>query len=242
MSKLKEKSKKSKEKSKKYYDLIYKKKGLEAQRRYPNEELCRFFGRNFFHIDKKKRKHIKVLETGCGSCGNLWMIAKEGFAAYGIDFSNEAIKVAKKFFKKQKLKGFFTKGDFTSMNYKNNFFNCVVDVFSSCCLSKIDGERYIKDVNRILKKNGKFFTYFSSKKSDMFKFSSRKMLDKDTLISLKQKSAFKVDHAQRFMGLNQYCDLLLKNGFKVEYKEELMRTYFFTREKFYFNVIEAKKF
>ena len=59
MSKLKEKSKKSKEKSKKYYDLIYKKKGLEAQRRYPNEELCRFFGRNFFHIDKKKENILK---------------------------------------------------------------------------------------------------------------------------------------------------------------------------------------
>ena len=228
-------------KAKNLYEKGYKNKGLNHQRKYPNEELCRFFGRNFFSIKTKLRKKIKILETGCGTCGNLQMISKEGFSTYGIDFSKEAIKLSIKLFKKEKLKGYFTVGDFTSMNYKNSFFFFFVYVFSSCTLDRYNGQKYIMEVNRILKKKGNFFSYFPSKKSDMFNFKTRKLHDKDTLISLKQKSAYTTDHALRFMNLNQYCNLLTLNGFKINYKEEVMRTYFSKKEKFYFLVIEAIK-
>ena len=67
-----------------------------AQRKYPNEELCRFMGRNFFskNLNELERQEIKILETGCGSGANIWMLAREGFATYGIDLSPEAIKLA----------------------------------------------------------------------------------------------------------------------------------------------------
>lgn len=224
-----------------YYENSFKTEGLKSQRKYPNEELCRFFGRNFFSIENQKRKKIKILETGSGSCGNLKMIAQEGFSAYGIDFSEEAINLSKKLFKKEKLKGYFQVGDFTSMDYKNLFFDCVVDVFSTCTLGKLDGQKYIKEINRILKRKGKFFSYFPSKKSDMFNLKNKVMYDSDTLISVKQKSAYKTNHSLRFMTMHQYCNLLKKNNFKVSYKEELMRTYFSGKEKFYFLVIEAVK-
>ncbi len=227
--------------AKKYYEKDYKKNGYTAQRRYPNEELVKFFGRNFFSIKKIKRKKIKILETGCGTCGNLWMISKEGFSTYGIDFSHEAIKLAKKFFNKEKLKAYFTVGDFRSMEYKKNFFDSVVDVFSSCILDRVNGVEYIQEVKRILKKRGIFFSYFPSKKSQMFRFKTRKMHDKDTLVSLKQKSSHPRPHAMRFMTLDQYCSLLSHNGFKIKYREEIMRTYFSNKEKFYFLVIEATK-
>ena len=169
--------------AKNYYEKDYRKNGYTAQRRYPNEELVRFFGRNFFSIKKGIRKKIKILETGCGTCGNLSMISREGFSTYGIDFSHEAIKLAKKFFSKEKLKAYFTVGDFRSMEYKKNFFNSVVDVFSSCILDRANGVEYIKEVNRILKNKGIFFSYFPSKKSQMFRFKTRIMHDKDTLVS-----------------------------------------------------------
>ncbi|MCP4050810.1 MAG: class I SAM-dependent methyltransferase [bacterium] len=79
---------------KQYYEDSYKEKGLNAQRLYPNEELLRFFGREFFSkIDRNKRGHIKVLELGCGSCSNLWMVSKEGFDSYGLDLSEEAVNL-----------------------------------------------------------------------------------------------------------------------------------------------------
>ena len=80
----------------KWYENSFLKDNFNAQRRYPNEELCRFMGRNYFSIEKTKRKAIKILEVGCGSGANLWMISKEGFDAYGIDLSQNAIELAKK--------------------------------------------------------------------------------------------------------------------------------------------------
>ncbi len=228
--------------TKRHYENGYKKYGLNFQRKYPNEELCRFFGRNFFSTKIKKRKKIKILETGCGTSGNLKMISKEGFSAYGIDISSEAIKLSKKTLGKEKLECNLIVGDFTSMPYKNKNFSCVVDIFSSCCLDKKKGAKYIKEISRILKKNGKFFSYFPSKKSDMFKTHYIKtMHDTDTIKSLKRKSAYKIDHLIRFMSMKQYCKLLIGNGFKIKYKEELMRTYFSGKEKFYFLVVEGIK-
>ena len=48
---------------KKWYEESYKKSGFKAQRHYPNEELLRFLGVNFFNkIDKNNRKEVKILE------------------------------------------------------------------------------------------------------------------------------------------------------------------------------------
>ena len=77
-----------------FYDQSYKQLGFAAQRKYPNEELSRFMGRNFFSLKHEERSSKKILETGCGSGGNIWMLAKEGFDTYGIDLSTEAISLA----------------------------------------------------------------------------------------------------------------------------------------------------
>jgi 2-polyprenyl-3-methyl-5-hydroxy-6-metoxy-1,4-benzoquinol methylase len=72
----------------KWYDSSYSEEGIKAQRLYPNEELCRFLGRNYFSkVSREKRSDICILEIGCGSCSNLRMIASEGFDTHGVDFS-----------------------------------------------------------------------------------------------------------------------------------------------------------
>ncbi len=58
---------------KEHYEKGYKKKGASFQRKYPNEELCRFMGRNFFSIPKSKRKKIKILEK------EIYKISKKEF-------------------------------------------------------------------------------------------------------------------------------------------------------------------
>ena len=75
-----------------WYEKSYSGKGFNAQRLYPNEELCHFLGREYLSkTDKEKREHICILEIGCGLCSNLWVIIKEGLDAYGIDPSSENI-------------------------------------------------------------------------------------------------------------------------------------------------------
>src|SRR3989344_3258077 len=117
-----------------WYQKSYKKEGFGAQRLYPNEELLRFLGRHFFLIPIQKRKNIKILELACGSCSNLWMIGKEGFKAYGIDFSDVAIRLGKKMLKRWKTNASLTRGNFAALPYESNFFDCVIDVLSLYCV------------------------------------------------------------------------------------------------------------
>lgn len=77
-------------------EKTYQKQKFGAQRRYPNEELIRFFASTFFKKKSNERKKTRILELGCGSCANLWMIAREGFDSYGIDISPAAIGLGKK--------------------------------------------------------------------------------------------------------------------------------------------------
>src|ERR1700704_1186222 len=79
--------------TKSFYETSYSREGFSAQRRYPAEELCRFMGRHYFGLPRLSRGVIRILEVGCGSGANLWMIAREGFDAYGIDLSVEAIRL-----------------------------------------------------------------------------------------------------------------------------------------------------
>ena len=79
-----------------FYDAGYLHDGFGAQRRYPNEELCRFMGRHFFGIPRERRGDVRILEAGCGSGANLWMLAQEGFDTHGVDLSAEAIVLAQR--------------------------------------------------------------------------------------------------------------------------------------------------
>lgn len=77
-----------------YNEEAYRALGHGAQRQYPNEELCRFMGRNLFPIARENRRGVRIFELGCGSASNLWMIAREGFSAFGIDLSPSALPLA----------------------------------------------------------------------------------------------------------------------------------------------------
>src|SRR5579872_4423557 len=79
-----------------WYERSYGHGGFAGQRRYPNEELLRFFGRHYFPLSQAQRRQIRVLEAGCGSGANLWMIAREGFDAHGIDLSPAAVNLCTK--------------------------------------------------------------------------------------------------------------------------------------------------
>lgn len=230
--------------TKTFYNASYSKEGFDAQRRYPNEELCRFMGRNFFAISKEKRKNIKILETGCGSGGNLWMIAREGFDAYGIDFSEASLMLCEKMLKQYDTQAQLSMQDMSRMSFKCNTFDAVVDVFSSYCLNYKSAGRYIKQVWDVLKPGGVFFSYFPSKRSDAYQYHDpAKLLDSSTLDSiLREGSPY---HGQlypfRFIHPEEYKTDLIHQGFKLQYLETVSRTYNLMSEYFEFVIIEALK-
>lgn len=228
----------------KKYELGYKKHGQNYQRKYPNEELCRFIGRNFNNLNKSQRKKIKILEVGCGPGGNLWMLAYEGFDVYGLDISATSIKLAKKNLLKKKLKAKLSISNMINLNYKNEYFDVIVDVFSSCHLNHRDGLLFLSEVTKKLKKNGIFFSYFPSKKSNFFKSKfKKKFIDKNTISKIYSKKQVYGNDVlpMRFMNKNEYKLILRNHDLKVVYNEYIYKTYKGGKDTFVFNVLETIK-
>ena len=77
------------------FEQIFRERGARAQRSYPNETMIQFFALNWFSLEFEQRKNIRILEVGCGSGANLWMLAKEGFSVFGLDSSETGLENAR---------------------------------------------------------------------------------------------------------------------------------------------------
>lgn len=225
-----------------FYEDSYKSLGFAAQRKYPNEELCRFMGRNFFSIPNHERKNIKILETGCGSGANLWMIAKEGFDAYGIDLSQKAIELCGQMLLSYGTSANLSVQNMAQLNFVNDYFDAVVDVFSSYCLTKNEHKKYLQEIGRVIKPTGKFFTYFPSKSSDTYSYpKTAPFIDSNTLayVSREDSPFYGQNYPFSFVHPREYQQNLVDLGFTIQYLETVSKTYRMGQEKFEFIVIEA---
>lgn len=234
------------EKTKFFYQNSYLKAGIRAQRRYPNEEFCRFMGRHFLDkdINLDSRRQIKILETGCGSGANLWMVAREGFDAYGIDLSEQAVILANEMLDSYSTKANLSVQNMECLNFPDTYFNAVVDIFSSYCLDKKQGMNYLNEVSRVLKSDGFFFSYFPSKKSDTYQYpGDSNFIDSDTLDAVTRKDSpfCGQDYPFRFMHPREYSEVLTNLGFEIQYLESIDKTYRNQQEIFSFVSIVAKK-
>ena len=129
--------------------------------KYPSESLIRFVAKNFY---SKNRAKIRILEVGCGPGANVWYMAREGFCVCGIDGSSTAIDRAKQRLKKEHLKANLITGDAASLPYLENYFDAVVDNECLAHNSKKDTENILREICRVLKKGGLFYSRtFTSK-------------------------------------------------------------------------------
>ncbi len=100
----------------------------------------------------------KVLDLGCGSGGYIVSLAKNGFEVYGLDFSIEAIEVAKSWLKEDGYEGNLELASiYKELPYSDNIFDAVIS-FRVIHHAKIeDIRKLIKELERILKPQGLIF-------------------------------------------------------------------------------------
>jgi SAM-dependent methyltransferase len=133
-------------------------------------------------------------------------------------------------------------GSMTDLPYGDGFFDVILDVFSSYCLSEIDFSRFMSEARRVLKQGGKFFSYFPSKKSDAFlNHAPARLLDSSTLDGIyRDGSPFSGNHYPfRFIHPEEYRRTLRDNGFSVDYLETVTRSYGSMSELFQHVVVEG---
>src|SRR5208337_2976314 len=227
-----------------WWEKSYDEAGFQSQRLYPNEELLRFCGRELFKMDKSERKKVKILELGCGSCSNLWMIAREGFDAYGIDFSKKSLELGMIMLNKWGVTAQLTAGSMTQLPYEDEYFDVVIDIVSTYCLCELEFYTCLDETRRVLKKGGIFFSYSPSTNSDDFKnYHPSTKIDAFTLDGIKRKDSpySGNDYSFRFTDPEHYEELLLQRGFEVKYLETVTRTYKRMKESFEFVTILGKK-
>ncbi len=162
----------------------YCERGLLAQRSYPNESLIQFVSANYFAIPQKARNQVKILEIGCGSGANLWMLAKEGFDTYGLDSSEEALRLASDhLLSKWGVSAKLEHGSFLNLPYADNYFDAVLDIVSLQHLDLTSSNTALREIKRVLKGGGMFFSYRLSDHSVMY-LAERGLLDDVTLSNI----------------------------------------------------------
>jgi len=173
---------KSIDKTIKIFDKQYQSHGLSAQRRYPNESLIQFLASRYFRFSESKRKSTRILEVGCGSGANLWMMAKEGFDTHGMDSSIKGLELAcQHLAEKWGVAADLREGSFTNLPYEQNYFDAVVDVVSLQSINLEDSHLALQEIYRVLKPGGVFFSYRLSDHSVMYEHSGGGRIDAATV-------------------------------------------------------------
>jgi SAM-dependent methyltransferase len=226
-----------------FNEQAYRSAGFGAQRRYPNEELCRFMGRNFFALPRDARAGVRILELGCGSGANLWMIAREGFDAYGIDLAPAALPLAEQMLENYGGTAHLRVADMTAVPFADRHFDAVLDVFSTYCLDESGFRKTLAEVARLLKPAGRFFCYTPGKGSQAWTdHAPATMIDGSTLNGvMRETSAYwPSPYPFRFITETEAASELAAHGLAVTYSEKVTRTYRGSAELFEFVVIEAR--
>jgi len=110
-------------------------------------------------IAKLKAYRVKkVLDLGCGSGRHSVALAKEGFDVTGIDYSKNALDLAAKWAKSEKVKINFVKGNIhKKLEFKDNLFGAILAIDALHYESTKDLKFSIGEIVRILKPGGLAF-------------------------------------------------------------------------------------
>lgn len=151
-----------------------------------------------------------ILDLGCGNGRNLIPFAKKIFDCYGIDFSKNMIKNAKKSFKENKLKAKFKQAKLTKIPFKDNYFDYIICLASFHHLNKKEQSTSLKEMKRVLKPNGKLFIAVWNKWQPRFIFKS-----KEQIIPWKVKDKTYQRYYYLF-NIFEFKNLLKKYNFKIK--------------------------
>lgn len=206
------------------FEQQYQTKGFASQRRYPNESLLAFLGGNYFHLPMQQRSQIKVLELGCGSGANLWVVAKEGFDAYGVDFSSTGLVLCEQMLQTWGCQATLKLDDITSLSFEDNSFDVIFDVVSMQHLTFEQHVQAYKEIYRCLKPGGKFFSYHLGENSVSLK-SNNEMVDHCTVKDISDGYPLAHNGQACFLSANETRRMLGEAGLEKVVIEKYLRSY-----------------
>jgi len=210
--------------TKELVDRSYQAKGLAYQRRYPNEPFVVFLAMNFFDVPIERRSEMKILEVGCGTGANLWVVAREGFDAYGIDVSPAAINLCGRVLDSWGVTADIRVGDMIDLPYDDAEFDAIYDVVSIMHLNWNDHVKCWQELYRCLKKGGRFFSYHTGENCISYKCGAP-MVDHCTVSNVPSPYPLANNGNMAFLSANEVRTALTKIGFRDINIEKNTRSY-----------------
>ncbi len=103
-------------------------------------------------------RQIKILDCGAGgSVPPLAMFSEIGFDSYGIDISEQQIKLARQYCKDNNIRIDLRNADMRQIPFRDESFECVYEHYAMCHLSRQDTATAINEMHRVTKKDGLCF-------------------------------------------------------------------------------------
>jgi len=145
----------------------------------------------------RHRKIKSVLDLGCGAGRHCVYLTKKCFDVIGVDISNSALKMAKQWTRKERLKNVaFLQGPMTQIPWRDSHFDAIISISVVHHAVKNDIKKTIAEIYRTLKKNGVFLANLASEKDP--RYGAGKKVENNTFKILE---AFK---EKRFEELHHY--------------------------------------
>jgi SAM-dependent methyltransferase len=225
---------------KQFLEGCYQTQGLQYQRRYPNEQFMVFLGTNYFQIPREKRGRMKFLELGCGIGANLWVVAREGFGAHGIDLSPTAVQLCQEMLETWQVEAELRVADMTDLPYENEEFDVIYDVVSLLHLNWAGHLKAWNEVHRCLNDGGRFFSYHLGENSVSFKCGAP-MVDHCTVSNIPAGYPLANNGEMSFLSANEVRKTLGEIGFRQVNIEKVTRTYAEQKQLIEYLSITARK-
>lgn len=130
-------------------------------RYFPAEELVRFLGRTYGPVTGLGGSGLTAVEIGCGVGGNVRALAEWGFFTYGLDISQESLKLARKYAKERGFADWAVYSQYhapDSFGFAPRSINLALDVQTIQHLSVADHQAMYREIRRVLHDKGVFFS------------------------------------------------------------------------------------
>jgi cyclopropane fatty-acyl-phospholipid synthase-like methyltransferase len=129
---------------------------------YPHNKLIQYLLRRY--AKKEDRKHITVLDLGCGSGVNSIFMAAESFSVSACDISRVGVENTRKRFKEASLYADIKQCGIDKIDYPDSSFDEVISIGVLDCVGPDLFSDSLKEIIRVLKSNGSAFLLFASER------------------------------------------------------------------------------